>query len=49
MAAKVKFALKTKILAEKLRKKNIKEINLTANKTEVREENSDNKKDDLIE
>lgn len=42
VAATVKFALETRRLAKEPRKKGVEEIDLTANKTKVKEEDCDN-------
>lgn len=48
VAATVKFALETKRLAEEPRKEGVDEVDSTANRTEVEEEDSDNEEDDPV-
>lgn len=48
VAATVKFALETKRLAEEPRKEGVEEMDSTANRTEVEEEDCDNEEDDPV-
>lgn len=48
VAATVKFALETKRLAKEPRKEGVEEMDSTANRTEVEEEDSDNEEDDPV-